>query len=161
MPAVGKRIRDIERALRKATASGDALKETALKETLQKLHEEKKLNIIKGKEKVNSQKYHMVRFVERQKVWALYLLSIEYMLDSSHPFSSSLYDSTLKLCRRIHQIETKLRTDSLKKEDKAALMKQRAILEDDLTYVVYFPIVSTPLLDHILLFVDTEWTITC
>ena len=161
MPAVGKRIRDIERALRKATASGDALKETALKETLQKLHEEKKLNIIKGKEKVNSQKYHMVRFVERQKVWALSLLSIEYMLDSSHPFPSSLYDSTLKLCRRIHQIETKLRTDSLKKEDKAALMKQRAILEDDLTYVVYFPIVSTPLLDHILLFVDTEWTITC
>ena len=68
MPAVGKRIRDIERALRKATASSDTEKETALRETLQRLHEEKKQNDMKIREKNNSQKYHLVRFVERQKV---------------------------------------------------------------------------------------------
>ena len=65
---VGKRIRDIERALRKATAAGDIEKEAVLKETLQKLNEEKKMNEKKLKEKTNSQKYHMVRFFERQKV---------------------------------------------------------------------------------------------
>lgn len=68
MPAVGKRIRDIERALRRATASKDTERETALREVLQKLQEEKKTNEVKIKEKNNSQKYHMVRFVERQKV---------------------------------------------------------------------------------------------
>ena len=95
MPAVGKRIRDIERALRKATASSDSEKETALRETLQRLHEEKKQNEINIREKNNSQKYHMVRFVERQKV---HRITSYFSLTTSSKSFILLTRSTLLIC---------------------------------------------------------------
>ena len=58
-------------------------KAAGIRETIAKLQEEKKISGKKLKEKANSQKYHLVRFVERQK-----------------------------LCRKISSIENKLRADS-------------------------------------------------
>jgi len=105
MAPIGKRIRDVERALRRCTSE----KEAALRETLAQLHEEKKVSERRLKEKENSQKYHLVKFVERQK-----------------------------LCRRIHKVDTALQSVTSKAEKKA-LNKQRDGLVDDLTYVMYYP----------------------
>ena len=105
MAPIGKRIRDVERALRRCTSE----KEAALRETLAQLHEEKKVSERRLKEKENSQKYHLVKFVERQK-----------------------------LCRRIHKVDKALQSAASKAEKKA-LNKQRDDLVDDLTYVMYYP----------------------
>ena len=105
MAPIGKRIRDVERALRRCTPE----KEAALRETLAQLHEEKKVSERRLKEKENSQKYHLVKFVERQK-----------------------------LCRRIHKVDKALQSAASKAENKA-LNKQRDDLVDDLTYVMYYP----------------------
>ena len=106
MAPVGKRIRDAERALRRCTPE----KEAALREHLASLHEEKLRSEKRLKEKANSQKYHLVKFVERQK-----------------------------LCRKIYALEKKLLADSLGKSERDELTKKKSLLEDDLTYVLYYP----------------------
>ena len=105
MAPIGKRIRDVERALRRCVPE----KEEGLRETLAALQLEKKANEKKLREKANSQKYHLVKFVERQKI-----------------------------CRRVHKVDKALQSVESKSEKKA-LVKQREALLEDLTYVMYYP----------------------
>ena len=105
MAPIGKRIRDVERALKRCVPE----KEEGLRQTLAALQLEKKANETKLREKNNSQKYHLVKFVERQK-----------------------------LCRRVHKVDNALQSVESKSEKKA-LTKQREDLVDDLTYVMYYP----------------------
>lgn len=105
MAPIGKRIRDVERALKRCVPE----KEDGLRQTLAALQLEKKANETKLREKNNSQKYHLVKFVERQK-----------------------------LCRRVHKVDKALQSVKSKSEKKV-LTKQREYLVDDLTYVMYYP----------------------
>ena len=66
MPSISKRIRDIERAIKKKDA-GDQNAE-ALKKLLSHLYEEKNVRESKEKEKKNAVKYHYLKFIERQKL---------------------------------------------------------------------------------------------
>ena len=105
MAPIGKRLRDVERALKRCVPE----KEEGLRQTLAALQQEKKANETKLREKNNSQKYHLVKFVERQK-----------------------------LCRKVHKVDKALLSE-VSKSEKKALTKQRVALVDDLTYVMYYP----------------------
>ena len=106
MAPIGKRIRDLERSLKRCSPDQVA----TLNLSLEKLLEERKNNQKKLKEKVNSQKYHLIRFVERQK-----------------------------LCRKIHSTISKLNDNNLKSSERKKLSDIKEKLENDLTYVLYFP----------------------
>jgi len=107
MAPLGKRIRDTERALKKCV---DLEKQASLRELLKKLTGDKEMSKIKIKEKTNSQKYHLVKFVERQK-----------------------------LCRKLHKIEKAHADDKLSEKERVLLLSKKKSFEEDLTYVLYFP----------------------
>ena len=65
MPSsVAKKIRDLERLVNKLNGKID----DGLTKRLAQLKEEKRENEVKMKERTNSVKYHMVKFVERKKI---------------------------------------------------------------------------------------------
>lgn len=115
--ATSKKIRDIERLLRrkqKEDGSGpEADAVPAIKEEmvskLNDLKEVKRVKVKQEREKKLAAKYHMVKFVERKKV-------------------------TRKICL----LEAELEAATTDKE-RSTISKQRGSLEEDLTYIMYYP----------------------
>ena len=102
-------IRNLERCIRKKVERGESIVE--LKARLKKLKSEKSGADAKKKEKKNASKYHMVKFVERQKV-----------------------------VRKIHAVDKKLADEAQAvHEDRDELVGTRGDLVHDLAYILYFP----------------------
>lgn len=131
MPSLQKKIRDLERLLKRKSGDEEGVSQIKQKiEQLKKENEDNKLNL---KQKKNSRKYHMVRFFERRKCTRK-IRSI---------------DSAISLKRS--QSEEDPENISISKEI-YSLMSERERTEEDLTYILYYP----KEWKYIALFVDDE-----
>jgi hypothetical protein len=109
MAPLQKMIRDLERCIRKKVEKGESIDE--LKARLKQLKSTKTDADAKKKEQKNATKYHMVKFVERQKV-----------------------------VRKIHAVDKKLADGALvANDDREQLVDARSALVHDLAYILYFP----------------------
>jgi hypothetical protein len=109
MAPIQKAIRDLERCIRKKKEKGESTE--ALDKKLVLLFDDKTISDQIQKEKRNSAKYHMIKFVERQK-----------------------------LVRKIRSIDVQLAaiidTESV---DSVALNSSKSELMERLAYVLYYP----------------------
>ena len=108
-----KRIRDLERSLKRLKDRGESTE--AIEAKLNELHEEKVLADRSKKEQKNATKYHMIKFVERQKV-----------------------------LRRIHSLDQQIKdaeSDSSTKghNELARLTADRQSLIEKMAYILYYP----------------------
>ncbi len=122
MPSILKRIRDLERVLKKKTGDEHAEARDVLEAKLVEMRELKDANEQNEKDKKVQQKYHMIKFVERKKI-----------------------------TRKIRVVDTKLKAN-LNDKDRGALEESRSSLEQDLTYIMYYPRGKK----YIALFADNE-----
>jgi len=106
-----KRIRDLERLIR-IKLKDDPEVAAEIQKKLDALYEEKKESNDRLKEKKHATKYHMVKFFERRKLTRK-IKSVDSIISSSHHTN----DEVLK-----------------------ELKSQRKKLENDLTYVLYYPL---------------------
>jgi len=109
MPSILKRIRDLERVLKKKAGDEHAEARGVLEGKLAEMRSLKERNELQEKEKKLSTKYHMIKFVERKKI-----------------------------TRKIRVVDTKLK-GNMNDNDRARLEESRLSLEGDLTYVMYYP----------------------
>lgn len=121
MPSMQKKIRDLERLLKRKIEN--EFEASQIRNKIEVLHNENDTNKLHLKQKKNARKYHMVRFFERKKCTRK-IKSLDTEI------------SNLK--------ENLLRTDESSiiikiKNDIADFEKKRKDAEDDLTYVLYYP----------------------
>lgn len=127
MPSsVAKKIRDLERLINKLNGKID----DGLTKRLAQLKEEKRENEVKMKERTNSVKYHMVKFVERKKI----IRKVKSV------------DSKIKDCNDILQA---MRANGVSLGDNDEFKKVQRLVEDykakrvnlhnDLAYILYYP----------------------
>lgn len=130
-----KKIRDLQRILKKlqqssATSSdtneGDVrVKISEIEAKIRELESMKENNIQKEIKRKHESKYHMVKFFERKKI-----------------------------TRMIHKIINRLRKceEESNQTSKEQLLRQQSQLEDDLTYIMYYP----PQMKYVALFASSE-----
>jgi hypothetical protein len=136
MPSNQKKIRDLTRILRKlqqSQSSSEHDAETANKGNeeqiaqinikIKELEESKEGNKQKEVKRKHENKYHLVKFVERKKV-----------------------------TRMIHKIIKQLESANVSGEERTKLEKKKQSLEDDLVYIMYYPVD----MKYIALFANSE-----
>lgn len=113
-PSTQKRIRDLERLLKKAQEASNVSLIDSLKTRIEVLQQTKEDNIHKEKKKKHESKYHMVKFFERKKVTRY----IHYFIKQIEKLTAN--------------------EDSDKETEKLVkkLNKQKEELVDDLAYVM-------------------------
>ena len=107
MAPIQKAIRDIERCMKKKKEKGESTE--FLEKKLALLYDDKTISEQIQKEKRNSAKYHMIKFVERQK-----------------------------LVRKIRSLDQQITADEQGTKT-ASLNDSRAVLMEKLAYVLYYP----------------------
>lgn len=130
-----KKIRDLQRILKKLQQSsngssnaneGDvSVKISEIEAKIRELESMKENNIQKEIKRKHESKYHMVKFFERKKI-----------------------------TRKIHKIINRLRKceEESNETSKEQLLRQQSQLEDDLTYIMYYP----PQMKYVALFASSE-----
>ena len=107
MPSVQKKIRDLQRVLKRKSGDGDEVIISKIKAQIETLKGSQAESRQVDKEKKLSAKYRMVKFVERKKV-----------------------------TRKVRMVDTKIREETLSGNAKKDLVTQREQLELDLTYIM-------------------------
>ena len=120
--SVAKKIRDLERLLKKLNGKID----DGLTKRLEQLKEEKRENEVKMKERTNSVKYHMVKFVERKKIMRKVKSVDRKIKDCTDILSVARSDSDNAEFKKVRR---------LVEEYKA----KRVHLHNDLAYILYYP----------------------